>query len=271
VSAPTAEVTSSRRPSLPGALRTVVLLAATPAVLILAWAATAALVDSSLVAGPWDSTQQMADILTSSRYQESLLDTVQVLAVSYALAVGVGGLIGFALGLSPFWNRAFSPLIQGFYSIPKVTLFPLFLVFLGLGVLTRTSFAFVHGVFPVMIVVMAATANLRLDPIYLKLAASLRMSYGRLVRTILLPAVLPSFLTAARLGFGVTFLGLLLAEMLIGNGGLGEELVRNIHLVRIDRILGQVVLIGLLALIPNALLRLLEVRVTRRMQGDVRG
>ena len=91
------------------------------------------------------------------------------------------------------------------------------------------------------------------------------MSYLQLIRTILLPAVLPSFLTAARLAFGLTFLGTIIAEMFGSNGGLGDELVRNMYLVRVDRILAQVVLIGVYAIIPNALLRVLEVRMMRRI------
>ena len=139
-------------------------------------------------------------------------------------------------------------------------------MFLGLGIVSRTSFAFIHGFFPMVIIVMGATANLRMSNIYLKLGASLDMSFGQLVRTVLLPAILPLFLTATRIAFGLVFLGAILAEMFAAYGGLGHELVRNMHLVRIDRILAQVVLIGLIAIIPNALLRTLEVRLTRRLQ-----
>src|SRR5690606_12936971 len=199
------------------------------------------------------------------RYQASLAASIQTIAVGFALAVILGGAVGFALGLTPFRYRAIGSILQGVYSIPKVALFPLFLVFLGLGLTSRTAFAFIHGFFPMAIIVMGATANLRMNAIYLKLGASLDMSFGRLVRTILLPAILPSFLTATRITFGLVFLGAILAEMFASNGGLGHELVRNMHLVRVDRILAQVVIIGILAVIPNALLAALEARLTRRL------
>ena len=246
------------------------LLAAVPVALIVVWWLVATIADSSVIAGPLDALEQVEASLKSARYRASMLTTVQTVVTAYIGAVVIGGLVGFSLGLSPFWRSAVGPLVQGIYSIPKITIFPLFLVFLGLSLTSRTAFAFVHGFFPmvIIIIIMGATENLRMSEIYLKLGASLRMSYLQLVRMVLLPAVLPSFLTAARLAFGLTFLGAILAEMFTTNGGLGHELVRNLFLVRIDRILGQVAVIAILAIIPNAILRLLEVRVTRRMQGQ---
>ncbi len=262
-----AQVLSRRKSffdSIPGRA---LLIVAVPVVGIAVWALVAGLANSSLIVGPGEALGQIIDILDSRRYQENLALTAQTVLVAFVLAVVLGGTVGFALGIAPFWLKAVGPVLQGIYSIPKVTIFPLFLVFLGLGIVSRTSFAFVHGFFPMVIIVMAATANLRMSEIYLKLGASLDMSFGQLMRTILVPAALPSFLTAIRLTFGLTFVGAILAEMFASNGGLGDELVRNMYLVRVDRILGQIVLIGIFAIIPNALLRLVEVRLARRIEA----
>jgi len=243
------------------------LLAAFPATLVLVWWLVAASVDSAVLNDPLEAFGQILASLQSPRYLESLLVTAQTVAIAYIGAVLAGSLVGFALGLSTFWRNALGPLVQAIYSIPKITVFPLFLVFLGLSLTSRIAFAFVHGFFPIVIIIMGATANLRMNEIYLKLGASLKMSHLQLVRIVLLPAVLPSFLTAARLGFGLTFLGAILAEMFSSNGGLGHELIRNMYDVRVDRILAQVVLIAIIAIIPNAVLRMVEVRISRRMQG----
>ena len=221
--------------------------------------------------GPMGSCARTSDRSASSRFRESLGTTILTLIVSYALALVIGGGVGFLLGLAPFWRAVFQPIVQGIYSIPKVTLFPLFLVFLGLGLTSRIAFAFVHGFFPMVIVLMSATAALRGSDIYLKLGASLQMRFPQIIRIIILPAVLPSFIMAARLAFGLTFMGTILAEMFSSSGGLGTEIMRSMHSVRIDRILGQVVVIAVLAIIPNALLKWAEVAAQRRMGGDVSG
>ena len=112
---------------------------------------------------------------------------------------------------------------------------------------------------------MAATQAM--DGKLLKLADALVMSWHARLRFILIPALLPSIVTALRMAFGLTLLGLILAEMFSAESGLGRELVSNIANVRVDRIAGQVVFITVIAVIPGFALRWLEHRVTRRYKG----
>jgi len=244
-------------------------LAIVPITVVAVWWIVALVVNTSVITTPPVAFGQMLRFLGSPQYLADLAATAQTVLIAFLLALVLGAVVGFLLGTVPFWMRAVGPILNGMYSIPKVTIFPLFMVFLGLGIVCRTSFAFAHGFFPVAILVMGATLNVRTTEIYLKLAASLNMSRAQLIRVVLLPAVLPAFFTAARLGFGLTFLGAITAEMFASNGGIGYELVRAMETVHVEQIFGQVVLIGIYALIPNALLRWLEVALTTRRGGTV--
>jgi ABC-type nitrate/sulfonate/bicarbonate transport system permease component len=87
-------------------------------------------------------------------------------------------------------------------------------------------------------------------------------------RKIIIPALLPGLVTALRVAFGLTLLGLLLAGMISATNGLGHELVLNIANVRVNRILGQLMLIIVIAVVPGFLLRALEVHVTSKYQPE---
>jgi NitT/TauT family transport system permease protein len=253
---------------LRGALRTV----APPLVLLLAgvavWYVAAVALDSAVLPTPAAAAGTLVADLGSAGFLASLGRTLALLAVSYALAVVVGSLVGFAIGLSAFWSDVLNPLIYAVYSIPKITLYPLFLVFLGLGEVGRGGFAFLHGVIPMTLIIVGATAGV--DRTHLKLAASLRLPAGRVVRQIVVPSVVPAAVTGMRLSFGLTFLGLLIAELLGGSAGLGGELLRNVQLVRMGNIVGEVVLIAIIALVPTMALLRLEQVVTARFRGDAR-
>lgn len=256
----------SQPPSQPSAVRRVVVvggrLLVLPAVIVALWAAAATLLDSSVFPGPWQSMGSLADDLAQATFRESVLATVRTCALAWLLAAAVGALGGFLLGLSPFWSRVLESPLFALYSIPKVTLYPVFLLFLGLGDVSRISFAFFHGVFPMALLVMAATAGL--DRTHLKLADALVLPWHVKLRSIVLPALLPPIVTALRIAFGLTLLGLILGEMFSSDVGLGHELVKNITNVRVDRIAGQVVLIVLIAVVPGLALRWAERRVTGR-------
>jgi NitT/TauT family transport system permease protein len=113
----------------------------------------------------------------------------------------------------------------------------------------------------ILMMTNAAAAAPRLS---LKLAASLRMSRAAVIRKIVVPNALPAFTSALRLTFGLTFLGLLIVEMFSGVSGLGYELQRNIPLARMGDIVGEVILIVVMALVPVTALRAFERRIHRR-------
>lgn len=233
-----------------------------PIIVFALWGLAAVILDSSVFPGPIESLQGLGVDLGRESFRASIVATLRSLTIAWLLAAVVGTLGGFLLGLSTFWSRVFETPLFALYSIPKVTLYPVFLLFLGLGDLSRIAFAFFHGVFPMTLLVMAATSAI--DKNYLKLADALVLPWHVKLRSILFPALLPSIVTALRIAFGLTLLGLVLGEMFSSDVGLGHELVKNIANVHVDRIAGQVFLIVVIAVIPGLTLRWAEQRVTSR-------
>ncbi|WP_242640185.1 ABC transporter permease subunit [Rhodococcoides fascians] len=99
------------------------------------------------------------------------------------------------------------------------------------------------------------------------MAGSLQVSWPGLVRQIVIPAVLPASATTMRMTFDLAFLGLLLAEMFSSSSGIGYELLRNVSPVRVENIMGTVVLILVIASPPTIALQRLETRITSRYGG----
>jgi ABC-type nitrate/sulfonate/bicarbonate transport system permease component len=234
-----------------------------PICVLLGWAVMAAVVDSLVFPGPIQAVEGLIEDLKRPDYRQSVLTSVRLLAISWVLAAVVGAVVGFALGQSQFWSKVFQTPLFAMYSIPKVTLYPVFLLLLGLGEPSQIVFAFLHGVFPVALLVMGATATL--DRKLVRLGDALQLTWWQRVVKIALPALLPTVLVSLRISFGLTFLGLILAEMFSADIGLGRELVNNVANVRVEQIAGQVLFIGLLALGPVLLMLGLERRLKARM------
>jgi NitT/TauT family transport system permease protein len=226
------------------------------------WWAGAALADSAVVPTPAESLRSLGSELAQPVFRASVLDTLRVLIQSYLSAAVVGAVLGALLGVRPFWSRVALPLAYALNTVPKVTLFPIFFVFLGLGNLSCGAFAFFSGVLPMFLI--AAEAGRGVLQAHLKLAASLRVGDLRVLTKIVWPAVMPAVATGLRLTFGFTFLGLIIAEMFAGSSGLGQQLLRNVALARMEYIAGEIVLIAVLALVPFLLLTWLERRINDR-------
>jgi NitT/TauT family transport system permease protein len=223
---------------------------------IAAWWGLAAVLDSSVVPDPLESLRGLRRQLDTPSFRTSIVDTVRVLAISYAVAAVLGAALGTLLGVRSFWSRALLPLVYALNSVPKVTLFPIFLLVLGLGDLSRGAFAVLSGLLPMFI--LAAEATRGVPRSHLKLASSLQVGELKVMSKIVWPSALPAIASGLRLTFGFTFLGLLVAEMFAGSSGLGQELLHNVSIGRMEYIAGEIVLIAVIALVPTAVLTWIE-------------
>jgi NitT/TauT family transport system permease protein len=155
------------------------------------------------------------------------------------------------------------PILVALYSLPKITLYPVILLIFGLGISGKVAFGALHGILPVALLTMAAIRNI--SPVYLKSARSMKLSQGQTIMTVLLPASLPEVVSGLRIGFTVTLLGVLLAEMFASKQGLGFLIINAMSLLQTEEMIAVAVLLFAFAALANALLLWMEHRFHRRV------
>ena len=148
------------------------------------------------------------------------------------------------------------------YAVPKLTLYPILLLAFGLGLSAKVAFGVLHGVIPIILFTLGAVRNTR--PILLRTGYVLRLSRGQMLRWILLPAALPEIFTGVRIGFSLTLIGCLLAEMFASQRGLGYLLMTGIGLHNIDQVMAVTLIIVVFAAVASTLLLQVDQRLHRR-------
>ncbi|MDQ0217237.1 ABC transporter permease [Peribacillus cavernae] len=214
-----------------------------PVAIIILWEIIYLMLGEPAMASPWQSVVELKE--NANRWLGDMGNTVFTLLISFIIASISGVILGFFIGLSAFWTKTLSPLLLGLYSIPKVTLYPIFLLIFGLTLQGRVAFSVFHGIFPIMIICMEATRTV--PDIYLKLAKSYRMSFMQKARQILIPAIMPQLVVGLRMSFSLCFLGLILAEMFASYEGLGHRLVHYMSLNQPSSILAIIIFIVFIA------------------------
>ena len=120
------------------------------------------------------------------------------------------------------------PILVALYSLPKITLYPVVLLIFGLGISGKVTFGAMHGMLPVALLTMNAIRNI--PPVYLKSARTMHLSTWQTICTVLFPATLPEIVSGLRIGFTLTLLGVLLAEMFASKRGLGFLIINAMSL-----------------------------------------
>jgi NitT/TauT family transport system permease protein len=233
-----------------------------PLALLVLWQILALILGEFFVASPLATLRALIQGVGAGWLGVNAGVTLAALVYAYLLAVVFGVTIGFLLGLSPFAYAVFEPIVIALYALPKVALYPIFLFAFGLTISAQAWFAMFFGVFPIIIFTMSGTRNI--SQVMFKVGRSLRLSRLQLFRAIVFPAILPSMVAGLRLGFGVTFLGVILSQMFAAKSGLGFVLVQSVELHNMPRMYGLVALLTLFAFAVNGAFLLWERFLTRK-------
>jgi NitT/TauT family transport system permease protein len=232
------------------------------AVLVALWQVLYWLVGDVALSSPADTLRYTARLLGRDDFAGHALDTLRAFAIAFVLSVTIGLLAGFWLGFDRFSGDLLEPMLVNVYAIPKLTLYPILLLVFGLGASAKVAFGVIHGVIPIVLFTVSAVRNTR--PILFKTAAVLRLSRSQLVRWVLFPAALPEIFTGLRVGFSLTLIGCLLAEMFASQRGLGYLLMTGIGLHNVPQVMAVTLLIVVFAAAVSVLLLAIDRRLRRR-------
>lgn len=175
--------------------------------------------DPNFLSPPSAIVAAMPRVLGDPGVRNALLATFLELVTAFVLAVGLGLTIGLAIGLSGFARRAALPLVLLLYSIPQVTILPLFVLYFGIGAGSKIAFGVSHGIFPIILNVVAGVQSV--EQAHLTAARSMGASRLQTIRRVVIPHTMPSLFTGLRLAMSATLLGVLLAELYVSTGGVG--------------------------------------------------
>jgi len=178
--------------------------------LFLFWEFAYLIVGEVALRSPWQTIQVLGKLMRTEVFWLHLADSLKAFAAALAIAVALGLLIGFTLGLHRLSGDAMEPMLVALYSIPKITLYPIILLAFGIGISAKVAFGAIHGIIPVALFTLSAVRNI--NPILIKTGRVFKLSPALMVRAILFPAAVPEIFTGLRVGFSLTLIGTVLGE-----------------------------------------------------------
>jgi len=227
--------------------------------LLVFWELMYLIIGDVAMRSPWQTMRYTVTFVQTELFWTHLPNTLQAFAVALAIAVVLGLLTGFALGLHRLSAEAMEPMLVALYSIPKITLYPIILLVFGLGMSAKIAFGAIHGIIPVALFTLNAVRSTK--PILVKTGRVLKLSPLAMVRSILFPAAVPEIFTGLRVGFSLTLIGTVLGEMFAAQHGLGYLLMNAIGLYNVDVIMSVTFLLVVFAAGVNGVLLAIDRRL----------
>jgi len=234
----------------------------TLALLLGSWAwLSGRLLDAKFFSDPVTVVRTIGRMVLTASFLANLKVTMTELFAGYAIGAAGGLLLATAVGTIGLLHRVVHPFLLAFYSIPKIALAPLFIMWFGLGMLPKIVLA---AVFVFFIVFMNTLEGLRtVHPGLLNVARVMGASPRQLLTTISLPTVVPFVLTALRIAVPEAMIGAVIGEFIAASAGLGHAVLAASNQFNTPAVLAGVIVLLAVVLALDAIVSVIERRLLR--------
>src|SRR6188508_2848571 len=227
------------------------------AAVVAVWWIAVALTHSVIFPTPWQVVAGTLELAKDGTLWEHIGASLFRVGAGFGIAV----LFAIPLGLWMGWvHGAFmtlNPLFQILRPISPIAWIPLAILWFGVGNASPIFLIFIASVIP--LIVQTAAGVHTIEKRYLNAAENFGVSRYKLFTQVIIPAVLPEMIVGMRISLGVAWLVVVAAEMIALRSGLGYLIIDSRNAGnRYDLVVAGMIIIGLIGLLLDGLMRLLE-------------
>lgn len=213
-------------------------------------------VNALLVPGPIDVIEVLRELIFERGFVSDIFDSIWRVVISFLLASAVAIPLGILMGSFHGLESFFNPFVSAWRYLPAPSFIPVLLMWFGTGETPKLALLFIGVVFFLITMVMDYTKKIRVE--LLETAETLGANRNQLVRTVIIPAVLPDIFIAMRQMLAVTWTYLVIAEIVASTTGIGAMMMRARRFLHTDEIMAGIMIIGVLGLLFDLFFRYLH-------------
>lgn len=259
------------RKALPSRLVVLSLQAALVLAIALLWECAAVLgwIDPLYISSPLAIGQSLYNQIMRGDLLFHLGITLFETVIGFSVAASSGIVAGLLLYQLPLVNVTVRPILTAVNNLPRIALAPLFVLWFGLGSLSRIALVVSVVFFIAMLNTYAGLQNASRD--HLLLAKTLGASRWQLFAKFVFPAAVPTIFAGLQLSLTYAFLTAVVGEMLTGSDGLGALLQITLSAFRTADFFAALLLLVIVATAISAAMRAAERYLLRWQQYELRG
>jgi len=227
------------------------------ALLIGAWWLVVVETQSVIFPTPWQVVTGTGELMQNGVLWEHIGASLFRVGSGFLLAVAFAVPLGLWMGWVRGAFTTLNPIFQMLRPISPIAWIPIAILWFGVGNASPIFLIFISSVFPM--VVQATSGVHTIERRYLRAAANFGVSRATVFRRVVIPAALPQIIVGMRIGLGVAWLVVVAAEMIALRSGLGYLIIDSRNAGnRYDLVIAAMIIIGLIGLLLDGLMRLLE-------------
>ncbi|HEY6528800.1 MAG TPA: ABC transporter permease [Cellvibrionaceae bacterium] len=225
--------------------------------LIAAWWIIVVQTQSAIFPTPLQVVTGTVELAADGTLWDHISSSLMRVGAGFLLAVVMAIPLGLWMGRVDFIYTTLNPIFQILRPISPIAWIPLAILWFGVGNASPIFLIFIASVFPLIVTTAAGVHTI--EKRYLRAAENFGVSRYTLFTQVIIPAVLPEMIVGMRISLGVAWLVVVAAEMIALRSGLGYMIMDSRNAGnRYDLVIAGMIIIGIIGLMLDGLMRLLE-------------
>jgi NitT/TauT family transport system permease protein len=211
------------------------------------------------VLSPLQITKFFVEALGTAELYEHIWASLARSLPGFAIGSFLGAALGLAAGTARWFDRMLSPAVFLTYPVPKIVMLPIFMIWFGIGDLSKVLIIALACFYPVFINAYYGVRQTR--TILVWSALNMGATPAQIFRRVVLPSAAPMILASMRVSLALSFIVMFAAEMINARSGLGHLIRVAENSLRFDLMYVSLVTIAILGYTGDRLVRLAHSRL----------
>lgn len=226
------------------------------------WGSSKGLWSPFIIPSPEDTARTLLNSLMDGSLLKHVAFSMRRVFSGFMIASMSAIPAGILSGISRAFQRNFSSTVGFLNHVPPLALFPLLMLWFGIGEASKTGIILLASFFPIYLNTMEGVRAV--DPSLIDAARSCGASPWRTFAHVILPCAIPGIVTGMRLGLSYGWRSLVGAELVASSSGLGFLLNKAEVFARPDLMMATLITMGILGLFLDQITYLLTMNRKRR-------
>lgn len=231
-------------------------------ILVALWEIAANLkwIDPFLTSSPSRMVKSLMMFYNAGTLFRNIWVTLYETIVGFTLGTVLGTLIAILLWWSDFASKVLEPYLIVLNALPKIALAPIIIFWVGNGITAIIVITLLISIITTIISVYSGFKEVDGDKV--RLLKTFNASKLQILNHLIIPASIPTFISALKINVGLSWVGVIMGEFLVAKEGLGFIIVYGGQISQLDMVMMSIVILSIIAFLMYKLVAMFEKKVS---------
>lgn len=214
------------------------------------------IINTFIASSPKNVLETIIGLYESNNLFHHIWITTYETVISFSLGTLIGIIIAILLWYNEFVYKVIEPYLTILNSLPKVSLGPILIIWIGANIESIIVMALLISV--IVTIITVYNGFVMTDETKIKLLKSFKASKGQILKYLVLPSNYPTIISSLKINISMSLIGVIMGELLVSKEGIGYLITYGSQVFNLDLVIAGIIILMVVSYLMYLVIRYLE-------------